>query len=88
MLTENIEPFVVGGSGDGLEVGGELFGPVPFGIALRPGSPLREQVDTAMLDMLTDGTYDRMLSSSGGRRRGTSGAGRRLPTRGGPAAGG
>ncbi len=52
--------------GSGLEVSGELFDPVPYGIALQPGSPLREQINTSMLDMLTDGTYDRILSSYGG----------------------
>ena len=52
--------------GSGLEVGGELFDPVPYGIALQPGSPLREQINTSMLDMLTDGTYDRILESYGG----------------------
>jgi ABC-type amino acid transport substrate-binding protein len=51
--------------GSGLEVGGELFDPVPYGIALQPGSPLREQINTSMLDMLTDGTYDRILESYG-----------------------
>lgn len=52
--------------GAGLEVGGELFDPVPYGIALQPGSPLREQINTSMLDMLTDGTYDRILETYGG----------------------
>ena len=52
--------------GSGLEVGGELFDPVPYGIALQPGSPLREQINTSMLDMLTDGTYDRILEIYGG----------------------
>ena len=51
--------------GAGLEVGGELFDPVPYGIALQPGSPLREQINTSMLDMLTDGTYDRILDGYG-----------------------
>ena len=51
--------------GAGLEVGGELFDPVPYGIALQPGSPLREQINTSMLDMLTDGTYDRILEYYG-----------------------
>ena len=52
--------------GVGLEVGGELFDPVPYGIALQPGSPLREQINTAMLEMLTDGTYDRIRETYGG----------------------
>ena len=52
--------------GAGLEVGGELFDPVPYGIALQPGSPLREQINTSMLEMLTDGTYDRIRETYGG----------------------
>ena len=52
--------------GAGLEVSGEVFDPVPYGIALQPGSPLREQINTSLLDMLTDGTYDRILTSYGG----------------------
>ncbi len=53
-------------SGSGLEVGGEIFDPVPYGIALQPGSPLREQINASLLEMLTDGTYDRFLKSYGG----------------------
>ena len=52
--------------GAGLEVSGEMFDLVPYGIALPPGSPLREQINTSLLDMLVDGTYDRILSSYGG----------------------
>lgn len=52
--------------GSGLEVGGEIFDPVPYGIALPPGSPLREQINASLLEMLTDGTYDRFLKSYGG----------------------
>jgi ABC-type amino acid transport substrate-binding protein len=52
--------------GAGLEVSSELFDPVPYGIALQPGSPLREQINATMLEMLTDGTYDRFVSSYGG----------------------
>jgi ABC-type amino acid transport substrate-binding protein len=42
------------------------FDPVPYGIALQPGSPLREQINASLLEMLTDGTYDRILKSDGG----------------------
>ena len=52
--------------GSGLEVNGEIFDPVPYGIALQPASPLREQINASMLEMLTDGTYDRILKSYGG----------------------
>jgi len=52
--------------GTGLEVGAELFDPVPYGIALQPDSPLREQVNASLLEMLTDGTYDRLLAPYGG----------------------
>jgi ABC-type amino acid transport substrate-binding protein len=52
--------------GAGLEVSGEVFDPIPYGIALQPGSALREQINTSMLDMLTDGAYDRILRSYGG----------------------
>ena len=51
--------------GTGLEVSNELFDPVPYGIALQQGSPLHEQINTTLLDMLTDGTYDRILTSYG-----------------------
>jgi ABC-type amino acid transport substrate-binding protein len=49
--------------GAGLEVGGEIFDPVPYGIALQPTSPLREQINAVLLDMLIEGTYDRILKS-------------------------
>lgn len=52
--------------GAGLDVIGEIFDPVPYGIALHPGSPLREQINTSLLDMLTDGTYERIAQSYGG----------------------
>ena len=53
-------------AGAGLEVSGEVFDPVPYGIALEPDSPLREQINKSLLEMLTDGTYDRILNSYGG----------------------
>lgn len=52
--------------GSGLEVVGEVFDPIPYGIALPSGSPLREQINTTMLEILNDGTYERILRSYGG----------------------
>lgn len=47
----------------GLAVVGELFDLVPYGIALQKGSNLREQVNATLLDMYTDGTYERIQAT-------------------------
>ena len=66
MLSPTTRRIQVRPRGSGLEVGGEIFDPVPYGIALQQGSPLREQINASLLEMLTDGTYDRILKSYGG----------------------
>jgi polar amino acid transport system substrate-binding protein len=47
--------------GDGLTVVGPIFESFDFGIALPNGSPLREELNTAILRMREDGTRERIL---------------------------
>ena len=47
--------------GDGLSVVGPIFESFDFGIALPNGSPLREELNTAILRMREDGTRERIL---------------------------
>lgn len=42
---------------------GPIFDPFDYGIALAAGSPLREQVNTAILRMREDGTLDRIIEA-------------------------
>jgi len=50
--------------GNGLvEVVGPLFRPQKYGIAVVLGSPLRKQINQALLDMYTDGTYEKIYAS-------------------------
>ena len=46
--------------GDGLSVVGPIFESFDFGIALPNGSPLREELNTAILRMREDGTRERI----------------------------
>lgn len=46
---------------DGLTVVGPIFESFDFGIALPNGSPLREELNTAILRMREDGTRERIL---------------------------
>jgi polar amino acid transport system substrate-binding protein len=48
-----------------LAVGGQLVPPIPVGIALRPGDPLRAQVARAIKSMYQDGTMGTILSKWG-----------------------
>jgi polar amino acid transport system substrate-binding protein len=41
---------------------GPVFRPEPYGIAVPTGSPLREQIDSALLAMTSDGTYNSIYS--------------------------
>jgi ABC-type amino acid transport substrate-binding protein len=45
-----------------LRVVGPVFRPEKYGIAVPEGSPLREQIDEALLAMYTDGTYEAIHS--------------------------
>ncbi len=45
-----------------VEVVGEPFNEEDYGIALPPDSPLREQINRALLQLREDGTYDRLHS--------------------------
>ena len=50
--------------GNGLvEVVGPLFRPQKYGIAVAVGSPLRKQINQVLLDVYTDGTYERIYAS-------------------------
>jgi len=50
--------------GHGLvEVVGPLFRPQKYGIAVAVGSPLRKQINQVLLDMYTDGTYEKIYAS-------------------------
>ncbi len=50
-------------SGDGrAEVVGSPFNQEDYGIALPTGSPLREEINRALLQLREDGTYDRIYS--------------------------
>jgi polar amino acid transport system substrate-binding protein len=46
-----------------LEVVGPIFRPVKYGIAMPEGSPLRKQINQALLEMYQDGTYERIYDS-------------------------
>jgi polar amino acid transport system substrate-binding protein len=49
--------------GNGLvEVVGPLFRPQKYGIAVAVGSPLRKQINQVLLDMYTDGTYEKIYA--------------------------
>lgn len=50
--------------GNGLvEVVGPLFRPQKYGIAVAVGSPLRKQINQVLLDMYTDGSYEKIYAS-------------------------
>ena len=49
------------GAGRGkVRIVGPVFQHEPYGIALPPGSPLREAINRALLDMMESGEYDRI----------------------------
>ncbi len=50
------------GQGSTKMVGG-MFSREDYGIALPPQSPLRQRIDTALLQLREDGTYDRLVSA-------------------------
>ena len=43
---------------DQMLVVGPVFHPEKYGIAVAPGSPLRKEINAALLEMLADGTYE------------------------------
>ncbi len=49
-------------SGAGLALVGSIFNPESYGIAFPVGSDLREQVNRALLDIRSDGTYERLVT--------------------------
>ncbi len=48
---------------DRVKLVGPLFDSFDFGLALKNGSPLREELNTAILRMREDGTLDRIKAS-------------------------
>jgi polar amino acid transport system substrate-binding protein len=58
-----------GGSG-AVEIAGPIFKNEDYGIVFRPGSPLRQQVDEALLSMREDGTYDMIKAKWFGNEEG------------------
>jgi polar amino acid transport system substrate-binding protein len=51
----------VTGNGTEILVGG-VFARENYGIALPPGSPLRKKINTALLDITADGTYEELYA--------------------------
>jgi polar amino acid transport system substrate-binding protein len=45
------------------EVTGNVFARQDYGIALQQGSPLREEIDLALLEILEDGSYDELYAT-------------------------
>jgi polar amino acid transport system substrate-binding protein len=43
-----------------VRMAGEMFTPEPYGIALPLGSPHREAINRAILEIFTDGTYQEL----------------------------
>jgi ABC-type amino acid transport substrate-binding protein len=43
-----------------VRMAGEMFKPEPYGIALQRGSPYREAINRAILELFTDGTYQQL----------------------------
>jgi len=46
-----------------VEVVGPLFRPQKYGIAVAVASPLRKPINQVLLDMYTDGTYEKIYAS-------------------------
>jgi polar amino acid transport system substrate-binding protein len=55
--------YYAGTEGQGqVQVVGEVFEPQDYGIAMPSGSPDRELVNRALLDIMEDGTYSRIYN--------------------------
>jgi polar amino acid transport system substrate-binding protein len=46
-----------------IQVVGPLFRPLKYGIAVPEGSPLRKQINRTLLEIYTDGTYEKIYSA-------------------------
>jgi polar amino acid transport system substrate-binding protein len=47
---------------DGIQVIGSIFGEQDYGIALPQGSPLREKINRYLLEIMSDGTYEKIYN--------------------------